>query len=133
MAIRPEALYQAAHELNRMKPPLVSDEVCARTMLNRMYYAAYLATRAAVRSHLGNASFDVTHTALANTLADATDADVSALGARLALLKTAREESDYQPDSSITKASAALHLAHARYVLDNAGRLAGRFPHIRGR
>lgn len=133
MAIRPDALFQAARDLNRMKPPLVSDEVCARTMLNRMYYAAYLATREAIRNQLRNPSFDVTHTTLANTLADATDFDVSALGSRLALLKTAREESDYQPDVSITKAAAALHLAHARHVLENADRLAKRFPDVRGR
>lgn len=133
MPIRPDEFYQAARNLNELKPPLVSDEVCARTMLNRMYYAAYLATREAVRNHLGNPRFNVTHTALATALAEAADPAVSALGSRLALLKTAREQSDYQPHLSITRGFAALHLVNARYVLDNASRLVGRFPYIKGR
>ena len=133
MPIRPDEFYQAARDLNQMKPPLVSDEVCGRTMLNRIYYAAYLATREAVRKQLGNPRFNVTHSALATTLENAADPDVSALGSRLAVLKSARERSDYQPHVSISRAFAALRLADARYVLDNAARLARRFPHIQGR
>lgn len=53
MTIRPESLFEAAQALNRLRPPLVSDEVCARTMANRMYYAAYHAVREAIRTHNG--------------------------------------------------------------------------------
>jgi hypothetical protein len=56
MPIRPEHLFDAAQKLNALKPPLVSDEVCARTMANRAYYAAYLATREALRVQYANPS-----------------------------------------------------------------------------
>lgn len=133
MSIRAEELYLAAQNLNRMRPPLVSDEVCGRTMLNRMYYAAYLATREAIRVQLGNPTFDVTHAALANTLMQSADPDVQALGSRLHVLKTVREIADYHPHVGITKSSAALRLVDARFVLDSVSRLAARFPLIRAR
>jgi len=116
-----------------MRPPLVSDEVCARTMLNRMYHAAYLETRQALRTHLGNPAFDVSHAALAGSLSGATDPDVRALGWRLDALRSAREDSDYKPRVNIPRAVAALHLVNARFILDNAGKLAGRFPRVRRR
>ncbi|HET7233512.1 MAG TPA: hypothetical protein VFJ16_26105 [Longimicrobium sp.] len=133
MPVKPEEFYLASQNLNLMKPPLVSDEVCGRTMLNRMYYAAYLATREALRRHLGNPRFDVAHTALSATLANAADPDVRDLGTQLGVLRVAREEADYQPDREITKWRAALHLPDARHVVNNASRLAARFPQIRPR
>lgn len=116
-----------------MKPPLVSDEVCARTMVNRMYYAAYLATREALRVQFRNPTLDVNHRTLAETLALASDPEVRAIGSRLRVLKSAREESDYQPHSVMTKPIAALHLLDARFVLENVGRLTGRYPRVRTR
>jgi hypothetical protein len=133
MPIKPEDFYVAAQDLNGMQPPLVSDEVCGRTMLNRMYYAAYLNTREAVRAQLGVRTFDVSHTSLAETLMKAADPDVRELGSRLLALKRAREDADYRPHLSVTKTVAALHLDNARFVLNNAGRLVGRFPLIRAR
>ena len=133
MPIDPEDLYTAAQNLNRMKPPLVSDEVCARTMLNRMYYAAYLATREAIRAQSSDSAFDVTHRALAATLMQAGDWEVQALGTRLRNLKDAREHADYQPHGVVSKLAASLRLDGARFVLGNARRLAGRFPQIRAR
>ena len=90
MPVKPEEFYLASQNLNRMKPPLVSDEVCGRTMLNRMYCAAYLATREALRRHLGNPSFDVAHTALSAILAKAADPAVRDIGTRLGVLRLAR-------------------------------------------
>lgn len=58
---------------------------------------------------------------------------MQALGARLMRLKTIREESDYRVDHSISKVTAALHLDHSRFILDNAHKLLGRFPHVRRR
>lgn len=133
MPIEPEDLYRAALGLNRLKPTLVSDEVCARTMVNRMYYAAYLATRDAIRAQLNTPGFDVTHGTLAETLENAAGPDVRAVGSRLRILKAAREDSDYKPHMSITKFIASLHLVDAQYVLDNVGRLSGRFPLIHRR
>jgi hypothetical protein len=133
MPIDPEDLYAAAQNLNRMKPPLVSDEVCGRTMVNRMYYAAYLATREAVRRKLQDSSFDASHTTVAETLARAADREVRELGSRLVVLKALREEADYKTQAVITKSDAGLHLMNARFVLDNVDGLAGRFPRMRRR
>lgn len=133
MAIDPEDLYRAAQVLNGIKPPLVSDEVCGRTMINRMYYAAYLATREALRRQLKTKRFDVTHTTLANTLANAGDSDVRDLGLRLQYLKEAREDADYKPHLQMPLWVAALYLLDARFVLDNVSRLVGRFPPIQSR
>jgi len=133
MPIEAKDLFAAAQALNRMKPPLVSDEVCARTMANRMYYAAYLATREAVRTQLGNPGFDVNHATLAESLSTAQDADVRAIGTRLQVLKALREVADYKPHRSVAKPHVALQLVSAEYVLDNVARLAGRFPHLQGR
>jgi hypothetical protein len=116
-----------------MRPPLVSDEVCGRTMMNRMYYAAYLETREAIRTQLGVRTFDVGHTSLAETLTKAADPRVRVIGTRLLALKRAREIADYQPHRRFPKAVAALHMDNARFVLDNAGKLTGRFPLIRAR
>ena len=133
MPIRPEEFYSAAQALNRLRPPLVSDEVCARTMANRMYYAAYLAVREAIRIQVGNQTFDARHIALVAALNHASDPDVRALGARLEALKAIRETADYRINQSISKFTAAVHLDHARFILDNAHKLMGRFPHIRRR
>ena len=124
---------RAAQALNGMNPALVSDEVCARTMVNRMYYAAYLATREAVRAQLGNRRFDVAHRTLAEALEASADPDVSAVGTRLRILKAAREDSDYRLHLRVPKALAALHLMNARFVLDRVGKLSGRFPRIHPR
>jgi hypothetical protein len=91
MPIRPEEFYAAAQELNRLRPPLISDEVCARTMSSRMYYAAYLAVREAIRAQVGDRTFDTTHTSLVRALTHAADPEVQAVGARLKRLKTIRE------------------------------------------
>lgn len=133
MPIRPDEFYRAAQDLSRMKPPLVSDEVCARTMVNRMYYAAYLATREALRVQFRNPALDVSHRTLAETLALAPDAEIRAIGSRLRVLKSAREESDYRPHAVVTKSDAALHLLNARFVLENVARLTGRYPRVRAR
>lgn len=133
MPIDPEDLYVAAQNLSRMKPPLVSDEVCARTMLNRMYYAAYLATREAVRVQRNDPSFDVTHATLTKALMTAADVEVKDIGSRLRALKSARESADYKPQHTVTRMVASLHLDHARHVLDNVARLAGRLPPIQRR
>jgi len=133
MPIEAEDLYRAAQALDRMKPPLVSDEICARTMINRMYYAAYLATREAVRAQFGNPSFDVAHRTLAETLEASADPDVSEIGSRLRILKAVREDADYRLYMRVTRFLASLHLADARFVLENAMRLKGRFPLIRAR
>jgi hypothetical protein len=133
MPIDPEDLYSAAQTLNGTKPSLVSDEVCGRTMINRMYYAAYLATRDAVRRQLRISRFDVSHTALADTLADAADSDVRDLGLRLQYLKLAREDADYRPHLNMPLWVAGLYLDDARFVLDNVRRLIGRFPPIQRR
>lgn len=133
MPIKPEEFYEAAQALNRLRPPLVSDEVCARTMANRMYYAAYLKVREAIRTQTGNPTFDATHTALVAAFARAPDPEVKAVGVRLRRLKTIREHSDYKVEQSISKLGAALHLDDARYVLDTVKRLRGRFPAVRGR
>jgi len=130
MPIDPGDLYVAASDLNQMKPPLVSDEVCGRTMVNRMYYAAYLATRDAVRTQLQDARFKVTHTAHAETLARSSDPDVRKLGSRLVALKASREEADYEPQALITRFDAGLQLLDARFVLDDVRRLKQRFPRI---
>jgi hypothetical protein len=133
MTIKPKDLFEAAQALNRLLPPLVSDEVCARTMANRMYYAAYHAVREAIRSHLGNPRFDVTHSALVGALTQAPDEDVRRLGRRLDRLRANRVASDYRLDETLTKFVIAVHLSDARYVLDNVGRLARRFPRIQAR
>lgn len=133
MPIEPGDLFGAAQQLNRMKPPLVSDEVCARTMLNRMYYAAYLATREAVRAQLKDPKFDVSHKALAKALMSSPDAEVKEVGSRLWALKDAREDADYQPHVAVSRTVASLHMAHARFVLDHVDRLTGRFPPIQRR
>ncbi len=133
MSIRPDDFFMAAQALNRLKPPLVSDEVCARTMAGRMYYAAYLATREAIRAQTGIHDFDVGHGALITALRHASDGDVRTLGRRLSTLRRLRERADYKPHRHVTKTAVALRLADARSVLDNAGRLAGRFPQIRAR
>lgn len=133
MTITPEALFEAAQALNRRRPPLVSDEVCARTMANRMYYAAFHAVREALRSRLGNPALDLTHSALVGALMQAPDEEVRRLGRRLNRLWVNRVASDYRLDQTLTKFMIAVHLSDARYVLDNARRLAQRFPHIRGR
>jgi len=133
MPIRPADFLEAAQALNRLRPPLVSDEVCGRTMANRMYYAAYHEVREAIRSQTGNRAFDATHTALVAALAHASDPEVQAVGTRLDSLKTIREHSDYKLDRSISKLTAAFHLDDARYVFDNAKRLQGRFPPVRTR
>ena len=133
MPINPDELYAAAQRLNGLNPTLVSDEVCARTMLNRMYYAAYLATREAIRSQLRNPAFDVGHQTLSDTLYAATDPEVREIGSCLQVLRTAREESDYKLHVNIPKAFAALHLMNARFVLARVGKLSGRFPPLRPR
>ncbi len=133
MPIRPEEFYAAAKALNRLRPPLISDEVCARTMSSRMYYAAYLAIREAIRVQVGDLTFDTTLTSLLRALTHAADPEVRAVGARLKRLKTIREDSDYHVERSISMITAALHLGHAQYVLDNAQGLMGRFPPVRGR
>jgi len=130
MPIRPEQLFDAAQRLNAMKPPLVSDEVCARTMANRAYYAAYLATREALRAQYGNPRFDVAHGSLAYALTTAPDPDVRALGARLQTLKAIREDSDYEPGATVSKLAVALHLADASYVLEKAAKLVGKLPMV---
>ena len=116
-----------------MKPPLVSDEICARTMLNRMYYAAYLAIREAIRAQFSDPRFDVTHVALTDALMKAADPDVNAVGTRLRKLRRDRERSDYKPHLAVPKTLASIRLADARFVLDNVGRLTGRFPPMRRR
>lgn len=133
MPTKPDELYAAAQRLNELKPPLISDEVCARTMLNRMYYAAYLATREAIRSQLKNAAFDVGHQTLSDTLYAATDPEVREIGSCLQVLRTAREKSDYKLHLGISKAVAALHLMNAQFVLERVGKLSGRFPPVRPR
>ena len=133
MTIRPEAFLDAAQALNRLRPPLVSDEVCARTMANRMYYAAYHAVREAIRAHLGDQSFDVTHGALVDRLTHAPDLDVRRLGERLKRLRMNRVASDYRLDETLSKFIVAVHLSDARFVLDNVGRLTARFPPMRRR
>ena len=133
MAIHPEDFFSAATALNQSHPPLVSDEVCARTMAGRMYYAAYLATRDALRAQFRTPSFDITHAALAFALIRAHDSDVQSIGARLQALRRLRERADYKPHHHITRAAAAIQLANARFVLDNVGRLVGRFPPVRRR
>jgi hypothetical protein len=133
MPTESEELFEAAKALNHLRPPLVSDEVCARTMANRMYYAAYLATREAIRLQLGDRSFDVTHGALVDSLTAASDPEVKDVGTALKRLRSMRVDSDYRLDETITKFVAAVYLADARFVLDNARRLAARFPRIRRR
>jgi len=102
-------------------------------MANRMYYASYHAIREAIRTHLGDPTFDVTHSNLVDALTNAPDEDVRHLGERLKRLRANRVASDYRLDESPTRFKVAVHLSDARYVLDNAGRLARRFPHVRGR
>src|SRR5215218_4143004 len=133
MPISAEDLYRAAQSLDRMKPPLVSEEICARTMLNRMYYAAYLATREAVRAQFNDPRFDVTHGALADALMRAPDPDVNAVGTRLRKLRRDGGRSVYNPQLVIPRTLASIRLGDARCVLDNVGRLAGRFPPMRRR
>jgi hypothetical protein len=130
MPIRPEHLFDAAQKLNALKPPLVSEEVCARTMANRAYYAAYLATREALRVQYANPGFDVTHRSLTSHLTRAGDPRVREIGSRLKMLRRMREISDYQPTSTVSRLHVALHLADARYVLDRVDRLVGRLPVI---
>jgi hypothetical protein len=130
MPITPEDFFAAALALNRLEPPPVSDEVCARTMAGRIYYAAYLATREAIRQQLGKGDFDVSHTALVAELRHARDEDVREVGARLRTLKRLRDSADYKPHCRLTKLSVALRMRDARFVLDEVGKLRGRFPQI---
>lgn len=133
MPIKPEQLFEAALALNRLRPPLVSDEVCARTMANRMYYAAYHAIREAIRAHRTNAGFDVTHTSLETALNEAPDPDVRDFGLRFSRLKEIREAADYKASDTVSKLRAAMHLGDAKFVLDNARQLSVRFPPMRAR
>lgn len=133
MPIRPDDFFAAAVALNRLKPPLVSDEVCARTMAGRMYYAAYLATREAIREQIGIRELDVGHSALIAALKHTPDTDVQVVGTRLLALKRLRERADYRPHHHMTKLAVALRMADAQFVLENVPGLRGRLPSVQQR
>ena len=131
MPIRPEQLYDAAKELDGLDPTLVSDEVCARTIANRAYYAAYLATREALRTQYQNPHFDVGHGPLASQLESSADAVVSGVGTSLKTLRAAREHSDYRPHQSFNRRlMVPLLLSEARDVVDKVARAVGTFPFV---
>ena len=131
MPIRSEDLYAAARQLDRLRPTLVSDEVCGRTIANRAYYAAFMATREALRAQYGNPRFDVKHTRLVAALEGSRNPLVSGLGASLRTLKLHREKADYQPHVAFDRDRLVpLLLSQARDVLEKLPRAVGSFPVI---
>jgi uncharacterized protein (UPF0332 family) len=131
MPIRPTDLYDAAKQLDTLNPTLVGDEVCARTIANRAYYAAYLATREALRTQYRNPNFDVHHGTLAAELERSAHADVSAVGTSLKTLRAHRETSDYKPHIAINRRLLVpLLLSEAKDVLDKVANAVGRFPAV---
>lgn len=102
MPIRPEERYDAARQLERINPTLVSDEVRGRTIANRAYSAAFLATRDALRAQYRNPRFDVQHTRLARALEHSGEPLVSGLGTLLKFLELQREKADYRPHARST-------------------------------
>lgn len=131
MPIRPEDLHAAARQLDRISSPLVSEEVCGRTIANRAYYAAFLATREALRTQYGNPRFDVRHTRLAEALENSRDPLVSDLGTSLKILKAHREIADYRPNAAFdSRLLVPLLLFQAGDILEKLPRAVGSFPVI---
>jgi hypothetical protein len=131
MPIRPEDLYDAARQLDQLSPTLVSDEVCGRTIANRAYYAAFLATREALRAQYRNPRFDVQHTLLAVALENSGNPLVSGLGTSLKSLKLQRENADYQPHAAFDKRFLVpLLLSQAKDILEKLPRAMGSLPVI---
>lgn len=131
MPIRPEDLYAAARQLDRIDPTLVSDEVCGRTIANRAYYAAYLAIREALRTQYGDPRFDVQHTRLASALEKSGDPRVSDVGTMLKFLRLQREKADYRPNAAFdSQFLVPLLLSRAKEILELLPRAAGSFPVI---
>jgi hypothetical protein len=131
MPIRPEDLYAAARQLDQINPTLVSDEVCGRTIANRAYYAAFLATRDALRAQYGDPRFDVQHTRLARALEKSGAPLVSGLGTLLRFLKLQREKADYRPHAAFdSQFLVPLVLSRAKEILEMLPRATGSFPVI---
>lgn len=131
MPIRSEDLYAAARQLDRLRPTLMNDEVCGRTIANRAYYAAFLATREALRAQYGNPRFDVHHARLVAAFENSGNPLVSSLGVTLKSLKQQRETADYQPHVAFDRRRLVpIVLAQAKDVLEKLPRAAGSFPVI---
>lgn len=128
MPIVPDDLLEAARKLGNDKKPLHSPEACARTIVNRAYYAAYLATREAIRSAYGNPRFDVGHTALAKAFSKDSDTDVAKIGQRLDTLRILRSTADYHPDRTVDINTARLRVRDAQFILTALPSVASRIP-----
>lgn len=132
MAITPRDFLTAAEDLEEGRC-IAADEPRARTVIGRMYYAAFLEVREVIRGVTRNRAFDAHHEVLSKTLAGAADPDVADLGIRLDQLRLARNDSDYHPQRHVDRNRARLQMINARRILARARGLGHRFPSVPSR
>jgi uncharacterized protein (UPF0332 family) len=129
MPIEPKSFCEVAQQLNASTPP--TGEPCFRTAIGRAYYAAYLATRAALRSQFNAPTLDVGHSVLVNALRfDAPDQQVRKIGSLLASMRERRERADYEPEDTLTYAEAQQAVRESQFVLTKLLSVRGRLPRV---
>ena len=127
MPIAPKDFWQVARDLhNRVALP--ADEPCHRTVIGRAYYAAYLATREAVRQRYNDPNFDVHHQTLADALKGNADPDVADIGARLDRLFHTRSRADYRMRERIDALTAGLMVSSSEHVIASLPGIQSRIP-----
>lgn len=127
MPITPDSFCDVAEEIyNRRK--LTDGEPIERTVAGRAYYAAYLATREAVRAAYGNPTFDVDHKVLAHTLKKSVDSDIADVGTRLDSLRAQRARADYRLNETLSRSDAGLCLVNSRAVLAKLPAIISKMP-----
>jgi uncharacterized protein (UPF0332 family) len=130
MSIDPGDYYRAAEQLSRRQP--LVDEVRHRTVAGRAYYAAFLATRDAIKRvhHLGE-EYSPRHDTFCDQLARyRTEPEVSKLGHRLHALRLRRVEADYKLRATVREDDADLSMEDADSILRALPGLEARLPRI---
>jgi uncharacterized protein (UPF0332 family) len=129
MPTRPEDFLAAAKEI-QAKKPVSADESRARTVVARGYYAAYHATREAIRKELGDPRWNIQHWPLASALKGATDPAVKEVGELLNELRELRARSDYKLDRTVTCLESSLRLKDVETVLERVPKISSKLKRL---
>lgn len=129
MPIDPREFAEAAEKLRN--GVAIKGEVCARTVAGRAYYAAYLATRQAIRNQYKDPSLNPGHADLYEALKRrGRDSTVQLIGAALAGLYSRRTDADYYPELSMSGSSMTIVVAEAQKVLTLLPNVVGKLPRV---
>lgn len=130
MPIQPDIFQEVAKKLNEHQLP--TGEGKYRTVAGRAYYAAYLATRDAVKLlHTMGDDYSPSHEAFSQALAAyQSDPEVSKLGHMLNGLRLRRVRADYKLTLTLNEADAEAAIDETKDLLELLPKVATKLPRI---